>query len=218
MNNVEGNIMKKIVLCVFIIMYAASSGVAAKNPKIYKWVDADGKVHYGDKPVTQSDTFSQEILNEQAIKVGEIGRVKTADEIEAEREAREMSAALEREKEKRKNIDDMILKTFSNEDEVIMMRDGKIAIVSSQQSVAKDRLDAIERELDDVNSKIEAIKKNNRAPGEAIVGRKTELQASLVSARNAIAEAESRKKEIMNEFEGYLLRFRELAAEGRINY
>jgi hypothetical protein len=44
--------MKKQILAAAIALTLASSGAALAND-IYKWVDADGNVHYGDRPVGQ---------------------------------------------------------------------------------------------------------------------------------------------------------------------
>ena len=44
--------MKKQILATAIALTLVSSGAALAND-IYKWVDADGNVHYGDRPVGQ---------------------------------------------------------------------------------------------------------------------------------------------------------------------
>lgn len=45
-------VMKKQILATAIALTLVSSGAVLAND-IYKWVDADGNVHYGDRPVGQ---------------------------------------------------------------------------------------------------------------------------------------------------------------------
>ena len=57
---------------------------AALHAEVYKWVDENGLVHYGDHIPAKYAEQSKEILNDQGIRVGIIEGRKTPEELAAE--------------------------------------------------------------------------------------------------------------------------------------
>jgi hypothetical protein len=54
--------------------------------RVYRWVDSDGVVHYGDAVPPQFAEHDRDILNEQGVSVGfEEGRVTEAEQAEKAR-------------------------------------------------------------------------------------------------------------------------------------
>ena len=82
-----------IALC-FLLPMAASAG----SPKVYKWTDEDGNVHFGDSIPPQYAEQPKQVLNDQGVTVGRLEGRKTEQELDAERTARETAAAREQQR------------------------------------------------------------------------------------------------------------------------
>lgn len=90
--------MKKLIhLALITCMLFAGSAIAASKGKIVRWVDKNGKVHYGDKPPMPSDSRKASVLNKDGVKVEQIDYDQhddvTLDKVDAE-QARKDAALL----------------------------------------------------------------------------------------------------------------------------
>ncbi|HEY9149662.1 MAG TPA: DUF4124 domain-containing protein, partial [Gammaproteobacteria bacterium] len=103
----------------------------AAQAGLYKWTDEQGNVHYGDRIPPQYAEKEQRRLNEQGITVEVKERAKTPEELaEAQRLAKIEAEQAELRRQQRER-DRILLDTFSNEDEIIMTRDGKVSAIDA---------------------------------------------------------------------------------------
>lgn len=117
-----------------------SIGNVEAKKKLYKWVDENGKVTFSDiVPPDQIKKEHQEV-NKDGLVIDKIDNIKTAEERKEEREkrqqiveAKKQAVALEKQ---RRNI----IKAYSNENEIIRLKEERIFsiernIVSAKQSL-----------------------------------------------------------------------------------
>jgi len=102
--------MKQPIL--LLVLLCASLAAGAQTSEIYKWVDADGNVHYGDRP-DRVDGNPVEVIeiasartNPVAVQEGVSARLarqeERAEEKELEAQAEEEAAEAQREREAKK--------------------------------------------------------------------------------------------------------------------
>lgn len=99
--------MNKLSLILFTSLVTASSGLAAAE--IYKWTDADGNVHYGDRPsgvaTQETITIASRRTDTERVNAGVEARLERdaqrADAREAAAEAEEEAAQAQAEAEER---------------------------------------------------------------------------------------------------------------------
>lgn len=89
--------MKTLLLSAAILIVLAQAALGAQDQKLYRWVDKDGNLHYGDSIPAEYAEVDKQVVNEHGVTVGimrgkksdeELAAEKRADELRAERELR----------------------------------------------------------------------------------------------------------------------------------
>jgi hypothetical protein len=196
-----------LLLCAF-----TSQPVAAT---LYKWVDEDGKVRYSDRlPPDQSKKQHQQ-LNSQGVVLSTRETAKTQDELaeeaEAQRKLDEEQAELDRVKAIQDKQDQVLLLTFSSEQEIEHARDSRIQVIDSvigliESSIAttQDKLDELQRSANQIY-----ISQGQDVPGG--LAQKIEHFQRKIEIRNTqLAAKVEEKQKIRQKYELDLERFRVL--------
>ena len=99
--------------------------------KLYKWVDDDGQTRYGDRIPPQYAKKSNKTLNKQGVVVESKAAAKTREQIAEEQRLAKRKAEQESRRQQQAHLDRILLDTFTNEDEMILTRDGKIEAIEA---------------------------------------------------------------------------------------
>ena len=118
-----------------LLMLALASGPAVAQ-KLYRWVDKDGQVHYGDRVPPEYAEQDRDVLNQRGVTVGREEGAETPEEAR-ERVAREK---VERERQEREQHDRMLLATYQSVDEIEMLRRRRLELIDSQMLIQEQSL------------------------------------------------------------------------------
>jgi hypothetical protein len=131
------------------------AAVAQERPqqRLYRWVDRDGVVRYGDRIPPEYANVDRDILNDQAVAVGfEEGEITPEEQAELDRRrAIEEAEQLARDNAARR--DRMLLETYITVEDIEDLRDRRLELLSAQIKVTelyvanlRKRLASLERE------------------------------------------------------------------------
>jgi hypothetical protein len=131
--------LPRILLPALLLTLAAGIADAQSqkgDQKVYRWVDKNGQVHYGDSiPVEYADQ-DRDVLNKQGVTVGrEQGQV-TAEEAAAKVAADKAA----RDEQKRRLRDRVLLQTYQSVEELEVLRDNRLELVDSQLVIQEQSL------------------------------------------------------------------------------
>jgi hypothetical protein len=131
--------LPRILLPALLLTLAAGIADAQSQKggqKVYRWVDKNGQVHYGDSiPVEYADQ-DRDVLNKQGVTVGrEQGQV-TAEEAAAKVAADKAA----RDEQKRRLRDRVLLQTYQSVEELEVLRDNRLELVDSQLVIQEQSL------------------------------------------------------------------------------
>ncbi len=117
------------------------------GPKLYKWTDRNGVVHYGDKVPPEYANLDRSVLNDQGVRVGfEEGEVTEAERaVIAERER-----VLEAERQAKAEVarhDRMLLETYLSVKDIEDLRDRRLELLESQIKVTELYLSNLRKRL-----------------------------------------------------------------------
>lgn len=118
-----------------LVLLALVSGPAAAQ-KVYKWVDENGQVHYGDKIPPEYANQDREVLNKQGLSVGREEGAETAEEARARQEREKQAKAAEEQAQR----DRMLLATYQNVDEIEMLRERRLDQIDAQLTIQEQSL------------------------------------------------------------------------------
>jgi hypothetical protein len=199
-------------------MFALLAGGAAaqsekQQKKLYRWVDKNGQVHYGDSVPAEYAEQDRDVLNKQGVRVGREEGTITPEEAAAK--AAEDKTA--REEQKRKLRDRVLLQTYQSVKELEILRDNRLELVDAQLTIQEQSLSNLRAQ----RAKIERIA-SRYAPASTDPGAlplPDEMATDLERSANDITTQESnllrRREERENirlTFEADIRRYQELRA------
>ena len=78
-----------------LLILALPLVASAEDAKVFRWVDEEGVIHYGDSIPAKYAELPKQVLNEHGVAVQELEGKKTPEQIEAERIETEKRVAQE---------------------------------------------------------------------------------------------------------------------------
>ena len=115
---------------------AGAQAGADKGRKLYRWVDKNGQVHYGDSVPPEYAEQDRDILNNQGVPVGREEGTITPEEAAAIAAAEQAA----RDEKKRKLRDRVLLQTYQSVQELEVLRDTRLELVDAQLTIQEQSL------------------------------------------------------------------------------
>ncbi|NOQ69504.1 MAG: DUF4124 domain-containing protein [Gammaproteobacteria bacterium] len=202
--------MRFALLTLFAFLISSSFSAQAK---MYKWVDENGQMHFGDKIPTQYLVKEHDELNEQGVVIKHKDAAKTPKQkAEARRIENERKKAALVEKRKRQR-DRVLLDTYTTERDLIVARDSRLDAVGSQIQLAVSIIKDSNNKIESMEKQVAQIKTSNREVPSALYKR-IENEKQQVSVQSKVMEShKKRRDEISIQFNDYIERFKVLKAE-----
>lgn len=203
-----------MILAAIAALVLASVGAFAQQ-KLYKWVDNEGVVHYGDRVPPEFANRDRDILNTQAVSIGfEEGEITEEERAELTR----LGAIADQEQATRASEarrDRMLLETYLRVADIEDLRDRRLELIGSQIKVTelyltnlRKRLIALEREaspFQPYNSKEDAPPMPDDL---ALEIRRTHASISLYE--QTLERSRTEQAALRSAFDLDIVRFREL--------
>ena len=200
-------------ICRLLIAVGAAllvSTPALHAGKLYKWIDESGQVRYGDRVPPEYAKRRNETLNSQGIVVETKAAQKTKEQLAEEQRAAALQAAQERREREQAHKDRILLDTFTNEDEMILTRDGKLEAIEAVIRVTKGRIEKLRHRLSDLTRRAANLERAGQPVAPELSDQISESRSQI---RHNLEYIENRKQEqhaIREKFEHDIKRFREL--------
>lgn len=115
------------------LLAALLAAAANANPPVYRWVDENGVVHFGDSIPAEFADQEKTILNERGVTIGRIAGKATDEEIAAMLAEKEAEAARER----AQRADRALLATYLSVGEIERHRDRRVELLDAQARVSE---------------------------------------------------------------------------------
>ena len=211
-------------LCVTVLMAAPASA-----DKVYRWVDEDGNVHYTESlPPGFKDT-GHDVLNERGIVVDEDQKLtpppvqeQKDEELIKAQEAGELprdSSGLPRpkplytEEQKQRRMDNFLMLRYESEQEITDAMNVEIKQLNYDRRLIEGSIQSI---LESWRGQIREAGDKQRA-GETVsdedVRQMNDLQSKLAQSNRSLDALETRERDIRQEFNAQLERYRRLVEQ-----
>jgi hypothetical protein len=200
------NRYSSLVLCALLSV----SAVTARAGKLYKWVDDNGQIRYGDSIPPQYARKSNQTLNEQGIVVEQKAAAKTPEQLAEEAREKEAKAEAERISQEKAHQDRILLDTFTNEDEMIMTRDGKIEAIEAIIRVTNGRSEKLRQRLAELRQHAANLERAGKPVPENLNGEIADSRHQIEQNLRYVKNRKIEQQKIRDKFEADIRRFREL--------
>jgi hypothetical protein len=197
-----------LFIAVFSLSAAAS---AAAEGRHYKWVDADGKVYFGDSVPPEFVDLRKQVLNEQGVVVDELAGKMSDEEIAALRLAEE-----ERQRaEIQARADQALLATYLTVQEIELHRDRRVELFKAQSRVTELYLRNLKRQLGKLEreaSRYQPYSDDPDAPmvEPSLVEAISETEVIIARHEGNLTQFREDERQIIARFEGDITRFKRL--------
>jgi hypothetical protein len=205
--------MKHLIPCLALALSSAFMLPAAQAGKLYKWVDENGQIRYGDRIPPQYARKSNETLNQQGITIDRKEAAKTPEQIAAAQRLEEARQAAERVQQEKDRKDRILLDTFTNEDEMVLTRDGKIEAIEAIIRVTNGRTEKLKLRLSELKTRAANIERSGKPVSEKLNAEISETRQQIAQNFTYVKRRNSDQQLIREQFEVDIARFRELQAE-----
>lgn len=179
--------------------------------KLYRWVDKEGQVHYGDRVPPEYAEQDRDILNKQGVPVAREQGLITAEEA-AEIAAAEKAA---RDEQRRKLRDRVLLQTYQSVRELEVLRDNRLELMDAQltiQEQALANLRAHRAQIQKLAARYAPVNQDPKAqplPGE--ISQDLARSANNISIQEAnLSKRRQERENIRLTFEADIKRYQEL--------
>jgi hypothetical protein len=199
-------LLRALLLCTPVLV----SGFCWAEPKLYRWVDERGVVHYTDHiPASEAERGRTE-LNAQGIAVDTVAPAKSVQELRRERELERLREQQEQLLAKQREEDQILLRTFRSVDDLIMAREGKLAAIDVVIGVARTNIRSQQKWLSDLRREAADLERSGKPVPDHLQASIAKTERYIRDAYASIVEREQQKDGIRLDFDRSLLRFRQL--------
>jgi hypothetical protein len=194
--------MRKLLITLLLLVVVPISVAAAqKSQKMYRWVDNDGAVHYGDSVPAEYAELERQIVNNHGITVDVLRAKMTAEEIAEEKHQDDLR--MQRELERR--ADQALLATYLTIDEILMHRDRRIELFEAQARVTELYLRNLERRMSELKDEASGFQPYTDDPDAEMIG--TDLANDIAMTKETITRHQANLQRFLNDQQGIVARF-----------
>lgn len=202
----------RLKTCSVVLTILLSAAFSAQA-KMYKWVDEEGQMHFGDKIPPKYLVKEHQELNEQGVVTKNLEAAKTAEQKAEERrleKERKKAALIEKKKKQR---DRVLLDTYTTERDLVVARDSRLEAVESQVNLARAIIEDSGKKVETLEQQVTAIKESGREVPADLYQRIENEKHQIEVQQKAMRGHQKRHNDIATQFNGYIKRFKVLKQE-----
>jgi hypothetical protein len=203
--------MKSLFVTAATLLVLSQPALGAQDQKLYRWVDKEGTVHFGDSVPAEYAEVEKRVVNEHGVTLDILRGKKTEEEIAAEKRAEEARA----ERELRRRQDQALLATYLSIDEILMHRDRRVELFQAQARVTELYLRNLHRRLASLQQEASRFLPYSEDPDAPMID--PALAADIATTTDTIARHEQNlqrfqkdEQNIVARFDGDITRFKAL--------
>jgi hypothetical protein len=193
--------MKSFGLIFALFILSAQVAGAAETQKLYRWVDKDGVVHFGDSIPAEYAEIEKQVVNDHGITVEIMHGKKTPEEIAEEQRLE----ALRVERELQRRSDMALLATYLSLDEITMHRDRRVELFQAQARVTELYLRNQQRRLEKLEKTASRFQPYSDDPNAEMID--PQLATDLAETRETIERHERNLKKFHDDEQAIVARF-----------
>ncbi len=178
--------------------------------KLYRWVDEKGNVHYSDKIPADQAKQARSQLDKRGLEVQRVSAAKTKEELAKEAELKRLQAEEKRLIAEQRAKDNVLLRTFRSEDDIVMTRDGKLSSLDNSILIIRSNIRRLKHRLADMQKRAANRERRGVGVSKNMLRDIESTRKQLKDSYATIIQREQDKKVITEKYTADLTRFREL--------
>jgi hypothetical protein len=198
--------LRSLVLTIALI---AAPGLAWSQD-VYRWVDEDGEVHYGNMVPPEYRSYGWERIGPNGVVLERVERALTPEEREVLRQEAIRQAELEAQQRTQETKDRLLLQSYRSEQDLLDTMEMQVAALDSQRTTIQTSLDLANQRFENlVRRAAQIVREGGNAPAE-LTGNIENARKEIADLRKAMSDLALQEREIRERFLADLERYRAL--------
>jgi hypothetical protein len=196
---------------VLLVLMPLVTTAGQSTQRLYRWVDFDGIVHFGDSVPPEYMELERQIVNEYGVIVGVLSARKTEEELAEDERQRQLSIA----KAIQVRADQALLATYLSVDEIEMHRDRRVELFHAQSRVTELYVSNLKRRLQSLHKEASRYRPYSEDPDAKTI--EPELAEDIATTEDTIERHQANlerfledEQDVVNRFDGDINRFKRL--------
>jgi len=192
-----------MMLAPLTVVAALLAGVKLVDAGAYRWVDAEGRVHYSDTIPAEQVGSGYRLYDEEGRQVSVVEAARTEQEIQRalEREAKAAEQA---------RRDRILLATFTSEEDIKFVRDDRLAALNSTLLITQEKLAELQLQHADLDAQAKSYETKQQPVPADLASRLERLHTSISHLEESLAARQREKRMLKETFAADLGRYRKL--------
>jgi hypothetical protein len=177
---------------------------------MYKWVDDQGVVHYGDSIPPQYAQKESAVLNKEGVQVGHKDATKSAAQLAAESAAEEQVA-------RQKQRDGFLLATYTSVKDIEQLRDERLLQIKGQRVAAEQYVASLGERLSALQIRAQNFKPYSSRPDarrmpDDLAEQMVHTLNDIRTQKSALNSSREEEAKTQTQFQADIDRYKELRA------
>jgi ribosomal protein L16/L10AE len=206
--------MRPVVLVVSALVLTLLSATAFAQ-KLYRWVDAEGKVHYTDTLPPEAVDQAREEISRSGTTVNRVERALTAEEraaLEAEAAENARLAAIKAEQDK---MDAALTGSYATEADLARAYRERFDLLDQSLEAARVGIRSQERSLEEQLAHAASLERGGKPVPATVQSSIDAARKQVEDQREFLRRRESERQNLQTEYDDILQRYRLLKETGR---
>ncbi len=194
-----------------LMLVSAAAAAAGKTQKLYRWVDGDGIVHFGDSIPAEYSDIERQVVNDHGVTVAVLRAKRSDEEIAEEKRQEELQIVRAAQLQK----DRALLATYLSVDEIVLHRNRRVELFQAQSRVTELYLRNLERRLTSLEKEASEYQPysddpNAEAIDPALVGDIAKTKDTIERHQANLERFREDEQNVVAQFDGDIDRFKDL--------
>lgn len=202
-----------LVSALMVATLGLSSAWAQNQSTVYKWVDENGELHYGQSLPPEYKDLAHEKLNNSGTVVDRTDRTLTPEERKALRDQEAITRRLQAEQDARDKKDRLLLAAYRSEEDILQVMSGELEVLEEQKEVIGASVRDQRKSLRDLVAQAADFERIGQPIPVEVTTPISSIQQVIVRQRNQLNRLEEQLTFSRANYEEDLARYRELSSD-----
>jgi Domain of unknown function (DUF4124) len=184
-----------------------------KSQTLYKWVDKNGVVHYGNTVPPEYADQQMQLLNSEGVTVQTIAAPKTPEEIAKDKQAKAEAAAKAKQEQEQHDNDQMLLDTYTSVADIERDRNSRVTAIDSQIKVINNSISDLQKTLSGYQQQADKVTKTHKPIPASLQKNLHDTQAQLDSNQKLLLKQQQDKQAMQDRYAAYIKRYQQLTGQ-----
>lgn len=206
--------MRPVALVVSALVLSLLSATAFAQ-KLYRWVDAEGKVHYTDTLPPEAVDQAREEISRSGTTVNRVERALTAEERAAQEAEAAENARLAAIKAEQDKMDAALTGSYATEADLARAYRERFDLLDQSLEAARVGIRSQERSLEEQLAHAAALERGGKPVPATVQSTIEAARKQVEDQREFLRRRESERQNLQTEYDDILQRYRLLKETGR---